>query len=325
MKNALYFDKLEDDRVKCRLCPRDCVLKTGQRGYCRGRKNEAGELVSTIYAQISSIAVDPIEKKPLYHFYPGTEILSVGTTGCNLGCRFCQNWHIAQEEAETRELSSEDLVRLALLHKSLGIAYTYSEPLIWYEYILDTAKLARKEGLKNVLVSNGLIHRAPLQELLQYIDAMNLDVKAFREEFYRDVCGGGFLATIKETAELAAEHCHLEITTLLIPGLNDDPGEIKELVTWVAGINEDIPLHFSRYFPQYKLDLPATSIETMERAERIAKEHLHYVYLGNVSSEDRHTYCHTCHYQVVKRDWRVKIDLQEGACPECGTLIPIVY
>jgi pyruvate formate lyase activating enzyme len=269
--------------------------------------------------------MDPIEKKPLYHFYPGTDILSVGTIGCNLGCKFCQNWHIAQKESPTEEVSSEQLIEVALRHHSIGIAYTYSEPLVWYEFILDTAKAAKKAGLHNVLVTNGLIHREPLEELLQYIDGMNLDVKAFRQDFYKEICGGGDLTIVQQTAEIAAKHCHLEVTTLLIPGLNDAPGEVKEMTEWLGHVSPDIPLHLSRYFPQYQLDLPPTPLESLEQAREIARQSLHYVYLGNVPDEDRSTYCHVCQHPVVKRTWQsVQVNLLDGACPECGTMIPIV-
>lgn len=325
MKKALYYAKMQEDYVNCVLCPRGCVLKPGQKGYCRGRVNREGELYSTIYAQVSSIALDPIEKKPLYHFYPGTEILSVGTLGCNLRCKFCQNWHIAQKESVTEEVDCEQLVQSALRHNAIGIAYTYSEPLIWFEYILDTAKAAREAGLHNVLVTNGFIHREPLEELLQYIDGINLDVKAFRQDFYRDVCGGGDLATVKQTAEVAAKHCHLEVTTLLIPGFNDQPSEVQELTEWLGSISPNIPLHLSRYFPQYQFDLPPTPIESLEQAKKIGMKSLHYVYLGNVPDEDRNTYCHVCHSLVVKRNGHsIQVAVRDGVCPECGTVIPIV-
>lgn len=321
MKEALYFENLQEDKIKCLLCPRECVVGLGQRGYCGVKENREGTLYTTTYAQVSSIALDPIEKKPLYHFYPGENILSVGTLGCNLSCKFCQNWHIAQKESPTREVSSEELVQLALKHDSIGIAFTYSEPLVWYEYILDTAQLAKEAGLKNVLVTNGMIHEVPLKELLQYIDAVNLDVKAFHQEFYQDICGGGDLETVKRTAEIAFESSLLEVTTLLISGLNDDPKEVRELVQWLAGISPEIPLHLSRYFPQFQLDLPPTSLESLVKAKEIAEEYLHYVYLGNVPTEDRHTYCYRCHYPVINRSWNVKVDMQEGLCPECGAVI----
>lgn len=180
MKTALYYAKMQEDCVTCILCPRECTLRPGEKGYCRGRENRKGELYSNIYGQISSIAIDPIEKKPLYHFHPGTEILSVGTIGCNLGCKFCQNWQIAHRESPTREVDPEELVQLALQYHLIGIAYTYSEPLIWYEFILDTAKAAHAAGLHNVLVTNGMIHREPLEELLPYIDGVNLDIWILR-------------------------------------------------------------------------------------------------------------------------------------------------
>lgn len=323
MNEAVYFEHLQNDRVKCLLCPRECIIGLRQRGYCRAKENRDGILYSTIYAQVSSLALDPIEKKPLYHFYPGAKILSVGTLGCNLSCQFCQNWHIAQKESATREVRSEELVRLALEQNSIGIAFTYSEPLVWYEYILDTAQLTNEVGLKNVLVTNGMIQEDPLRELLQYIDGINLDVKAFNQEFYHDICGGGDIETVKRTAEIAFENSLLEVTTLLIPGLNDDPKEIRELACWLSGISPEIPLHLSRYFPQFLLDLSPTPLESLLKAKKIAKEYLHYVYLGNVPFEDLNTYCHCCHYPVIKRSWNVKVDLLEGLCPECGSTINI--
>ncbi|AZR71937.1 AmmeMemoRadiSam system radical SAM enzyme [Anoxybacter fermentans] len=321
---ALYYEKLEDDCVKCQLCPRECILKPDQRGYCRARENRDGELYSTIYAQISAIALDPIEKKPLYHFYPGSEILSVGTVGCNLSCMFCQNWHIAHDKAPTRKVTGKELVELALRYNSIGIAYTYSEPLIWYEYILETSKLAREAGLKNVLVTNGFINEEPLKELLQYIDGINLDVKAFHRKFYKEICGGGDLEVIKKTAVLTVENCHLEVTTLLVPGLNDDPEEIEKLSKWLASLSPDIPFHLSRYFPQYKMDLPPTDVESMLEAKKVAEKYLNYVYLGNLTNADRNTYCYQCHYPVVKRSWQVDVDLKDGHCPRCGVNIPII-
>ncbi len=323
MIKALYYTKL-DNNAKCLLCPRECTISPEQRGYCGAKENRNGELYSTLYAKISAVAMDPIEKKPLYHFYPGSEILSIGTIGCNLRCEFCQNWHIAQSEQMTCRVTSQELVELILEHGGIGVAYTYSEPLIWYEYILDTARLVQKAGLKNVLVTNGLIHREPLKELLQYIDAINLDVKAFRQKFYKEVCGGEYLHVVKETAKLAAKMCHLEVTTLLIPGLNDDPEEIRELAEWLGNINPDIPLHFSRYFPQYKISIPPTSITQMYKAKEITSEYLNYIYLGNLVDEDRNTYCPQCHYPVVKRNSQVKVQLINGDCPKCGTKISVV-
>ncbi len=325
MYRALYFEKLEDNLVRCTLCPRECVIKPGNRGFCRAKENHAGELYSTIYAEVSSSAIDPIEKKPLYHFCPGSTILSIGTIGCNLRCKFCQNWHIAHIQAPTRRRSGRELVNEALHNDTIGIAYTYSEPLIWYEYILDTSKKVKEAGLKNVLVTNGLIHRKPLEELLSYIDGVNLDIKAFTEKFYDEVCGGkDYFNYVKETAKVVSKACHLEVTTLLIPGLNDDPDELQELAYWLAELNPDIPLHLNRYFPNYQMDLSPTTVESMLMAKEIAEEYLHYVYLGNVADADRTTYCSECHYPVVKRDWFVEVDLNGECCPECGTVISLI-
>ena len=319
-----HYQSLENDCVKCRICPRECTLDSGEKGFCRGRVNRQGELHATNYGEVSAIAVDPIEKKPLFHFYPGKDILSIGTTGCNLRCQFCQNWHIAQKEAETRQASPEQIVNLALKEDSLGLAYTYSEPLVWYEFILDTAREAKEAGLKNVLVTNGFINQEPLEELLQYIDGMNLDIKAFNQEFYQKICGGGDLEVVKDTARLASENCLLEVTTLIIPGLNDDPEEIDQLAKWLAQLDKNIPLHLSRYYPQYEMDIPATDIETMRRAKEIAEKHLNYVYLGNIAGADRNTYCHNCGNLIVERKWTVQVHLEAGKCPNCGVKIPII-
>ena len=282
MQEADYYTQ-EDGKIKCLLCPHYCKLSSGQTGLCQMRRAEDGKLWATSYAQVSAVALDPIEKKPLYEYHPHNQILSLGSIGCNLSCQFCQNYRIAQElDVPTKELSPQEAVELAQEKGSFGIAYTYSEPLIWYEYVRDTAKLAQQQGLKNVLVTNGTINPEPLKELLPYIDAVNLDIKAFTEDFYRDICGGDF-ATAKKSAEIInASDTHLEITTLIIPDLNDDPEEIKDLVDWIADLDPEIPLHLSRYFPHYKLDKPPTPKETLYQAQEIAQEKLANVYLGNV-------------------------------------------
>ncbi|MGM0502728.1 MAG: AmmeMemoRadiSam system radical SAM enzyme [Bacillota bacterium] len=282
MQEADFYEQYED-KVRCLLCPHYCELESGQTGLCQVRKAEDNKLWATSYAQVSSIAEDPIEKKPLYQFHPKSSILSLGSIGCNLSCQFCQNYQIAQElNVPTRELKPQEAIDLAKEKDSFGIAYTYSEPLVWYEYVLETAKLAQQEGLKNVLVTNGMINSAPLKELLPYIDAVNLDIKAFTTEFYEQICSGD-LETAKQSAELIYESgTHLELTTLIIPGLNDAPAEIKNLVDWIASLSSDIPLHLSRYFPRYKLDKPATPRETLEQTKDIAEEKLSNVYLGNI-------------------------------------------
>lgn len=286
MKEALYWKVINDNRVECNLCPHNCKIGEGQLGICRARKNVKGKLYSLNYGLVTSIALDPIEKKPLYHFYPGSYILSVGTFGCNLKCSFCQNWTIAHDDKTwTTEITSNKLVEKAVELKprgNIGIAYTYNEPTIWYEFVLETAKKAREVGLKNVLVTNGFITQKPLEEILPFIDAMNIDVKAFTNEFYNQICKGT-LDDVKRTVEISAKHCHIEVTTLIIPGLNDDLNEINELASWLAYINNEIPLHLSRYFPNYQMqDIPITPRETLEKAKQEALKHLKYVYLGNV-------------------------------------------
>lgn len=289
MKLALYYDKAENSQVHCYLCPHNCIIKPGNTGVCRARKNISGELYSLNYGKITSIALDPIEKKPLNNFHPGSMILSVGTFGCNLKCSFCQNWTIAHESfdgsSNIYDVEPCQLVEKALelvTSGNIGIAYTYNEPSIWYEFVYDTARLAREKGLVNVLVTNGFISREPLEELLPYIDAMNIDVKAFTASFYKDVCRAA-LDDVKRTVEISAGKCHVEVTNLIIPGLNDSMEEIEELAKWLASVSVEIPLHISRFFPRYKMtDVMPTPVETLIKAKEIAEGYLKYVYLGNV-------------------------------------------
>lgn len=320
MKEARYY-QTHQRGVVCGLCPKECVIGPDKTGFCRVRRNIGGKLYTENYGCCSGYALDPIEKKPLYHFYPGSKILSLGTWGCNLACQFCQNWEIAQEVPQTVSLLPEEAVRMAVsavVRGNIGIAYTYSEPSVWYEYILDTARLAQQQGLKNVLVTNGFINREPLTELLPFIDAMNIDVKAFTDNFYREVCGGR-LEHVKQTVETAVGRCHVEITTLVIPGMNDSEEEIKELAKWLAGLNPDIPLHLSRYFPKYKLAAPPTPVSTLTRACQIAGEYLRYVYVGNVGGDGVNTYCPQCGLLVIDRlHGRSKLANNDKQCPACG-------
>lgn len=287
VREAMFWHKKENGLVFCELCPKGCSIQEGHKGYCRVRENRGGVLYTLNYAQVSSYALDPMKKKPLYHFYPDTLILSLGTVGCNLRCGFCQNWQIAHGEPHTVELSPQQAVDLALEQKAkglpcTGIAYTYSEPFMWYEYVYDTARRAQQAGLKNVLVTNGYVREEPLKKILPYIDAMNIDVKGFTDTYYKDNCVG-HLAPVIKTVEIAHKACHVEITTLLVPGLNDSEEEIKELVDWLAGLDKDIPVHFSRYFPNFQFDLPPTPEATLQRAYQLAKKKLTYVHLGNLN------------------------------------------
>lgn len=272
--------------MKCPICPRGCEIEEGQRGFCLGRLNKGGKVVSENYGKLTSITLDPIEKKPFARFMPGSMILSVGSYGCNLRCPFCQNFTISTSKGhdiDTIETSPEELAKRALSMQNLGnigIAYTYNEPLISYEFVMDSAKIARKLNMKNVLVTNGYICERPLSQLLPYIDAMNIDLKGFTEEFYRKL--GGDLAAVKRTISIAARKCHVEVTCLVIPGENDSPIEIEKMSEWLAIVSSDIPLHISRFFPRYKYsNMKATPIETVYSLADAARRHLKFVYTGN--------------------------------------------
>ena len=330
MREALYWEKADEGRVRCRLCPHHCYLRPGQRGICRVRLNVDGSLYTLNYARVSSYGLDPTEKKPLYHFYPGSYLLSLGSVGCNLGCGFCQNWTISQGKADTGELPPARAVELAVAARQrdahvVGLAYTYNEPSIWYEYVLDTCRLARERDLANCLVTNGYIEEEPLRELLPLVQAMNVDVKAFRPDFYRRICKGR-LEPVLRTVELAyAAGCHVEVTNLLVPGHNDSEAEVEDLVRWLAGISPDIPLHFSRYFPNYRFRDPPTPVETLRRAYRLARTSLHYVYMGNVWGEGNDTFCPGCGYLVLRREGLelAGSSLHDHRCPQCGHEIAI--
>jgi pyruvate formate lyase activating enzyme len=271
--------------VTCEICPKSCKLSEGQTGLCRARSNHKGNIIADSYGRLTAIALDPIEKKPLRRFHPGSNILSVGSFGCNLRCSFCQNHHISMSDisAKTVFISPEELVRRAHTAEqdnNIGIAFTYNEPLINYEYVRDCAVMAREFGQKIVLVTNGYINEAPLKALLPYVDAMNIDLKAFSDPFYKRI--GGDLQTVLRSIELSAKSCHVEITTLIIPGENDDEEQMHDMARWLSKIDPLIPLHVARFFPQYKMTdrLPTDVKEIYELAD-IAREHLMHVYEGN--------------------------------------------
>jgi len=326
MKEALFYELIDKEKgiIKCLLCPKECSIKEEKVGFCGARKNIDEKLYSLNYAKISSSGFDPIEKKPLYHFLPGSSVFSLGTVGCNFACSFCQNWTISQsniEDVSTDNLSPEKVVHLTLQNDSPGIAYTYSEPLIWYEYVLDTAKLAKKSKIKNILVTNGFINHEPLIQLLPYVDAMNIDLKSFRDSFYQKYCKGS-LSPVLHTIELSKKYCHVEITNLIIPGLNDSDEEIKEMTDWISSLDQNTPLHFSRYFPCYKMNISATPLSTLYKARDIAQKKLKYVYIGNIWDEDANTtYCGECKEILIKRTGYKTIIFgldKEGKCKYCG-------
>ncbi len=323
MQPAKFFI-VEQSTVTCLLCPHHCVIPDGKTGACQVRLNCDGQLFTLNYAECTASALDPIEKKPLYHFYPGTNILSLGTWGCNFQCQFCQNWQISQQQPHTHRLAPSEAVKLAFSLRdqgNIGIAYTYSEPSIWYEYICDTAPLVSQAGMVNVMVTNGYINSQPLAELLPYIDAMNIDVKAFNDTFYRKVCHGS-LQTVIANVEQAAKACHVEITTLIIPGYNDSPEEIEQLTSWLGGVNTEIPIHFTRYYPSFKFRVEHTDVNILNRCAEIARRHLKYVYIGNVTGDTAKTYCPECGVVVLDRIYRHN-RLKDNCCPACQCEINI--
>jgi pyruvate formate lyase activating enzyme len=320
MQEAMFWEKLPDDKVQCRLCPHLCKIGPDKEGICRNKRNVGGTLYASHYGEITALSMDPVEKKPLYHFFPGEMILSVGTFGCNLRCSFCQNYHLWDGSASTEKAAPADIVAAARRQSSFGIAYTYNEPYMSFEWVLSTAKLAREAGIKNVMVTNGFYNPEPLTELLPFIDAMNIDLKSIREDYYKKLCKGK-VEPVKNSIARAARSCLVEVTTLLVTGENDTEDEIKELTDWVASVDVDMPLHFSAYHPMYKLDNPPTPIKTLLRAYEIARAKLHYVYLGNVMADvGSDSLCPRCGATLVKRrgySTTIK-ELKGGKCGKCG-------
>lgn len=323
MPNQTMFSRpLEDSSVQCLLCPHQCRVKPGKAGICRVRSNQAGSLVTSNYGQVASLALDPIEKKPLYHFYPGSMILSAGTYGCNLSCSFCQNYALAHQTPQTQYVPPETMVEIAERSResgSIGLAFTYNEPSVWYEYIWDCARLLKERGQKVVLVTNGYIEALPLEQLLPYIDALNIDVKAFQNDFYKKLCKGT-LEPVKKSVEMAARHCHVEITTLIIPEDNDQTEDIEALAGWLASIRPEIPLHLSRYHPAYYYDRPPTPESTLIAAQQAALRHLPFVYLGNIGGSND-TLCLNCHRPLIRRTYyrTERVHFNRGRCNSCGS------
>ena len=330
VKEALYYNKLKDKKVQCLLCPQNCIIGPGRTGLCKVRGNQDGKLIAENYGEISAIHLDPVEKKPLYHFFPGRNILSIGTVGCNMHCLFCQNSEISQVGVKnapglTQQVSAEKMVDKALKTPvNRGIAYTYNEPVIWFEYIMEVAKLAHEKGLKNVMVSNGYINELPLRDLIDRVDAFNIDLKGFTDEFY-ETQTFSTLDPVKETIrEISANGKHLEITNLIIPLLNDDPEVFEEMVQWLAReTGKNTVLHLSRYFPGYKKMLPPTPVNKLVEFFYTARKYLNHVYIGNVGDvkEGRDTYCPHCKSVVIRRrGYQTEIMnlTSEGDCTVCG-------
>ena len=288
MKECRYYQRLDDGTIECQLCPHHCHIANGKTGRCRSRRNHDGVLVSEVYAKPCSLAIDPVEKKPLYHFHPGTTCLSLACTGCNFRCMNCQNHEISQvspDEVDHYDLTPEQIVSLCQQHHCPGIAYTYTEPLTYLEYVLDTARLAHEKGLWNILVTAGYVCQEPLADLLPYLDAANIDLKSFSDDIYQHISGGHLQPVLDTILAMKKAGVWVEITNLVIPGINDDMAMIRQMCQWlVANDLADAPLHFSRFFPRYKMqDILPTPVETLKAAQQIALETgIQHVYLGNV-------------------------------------------
>lgn len=333
MKEAMFYKKLENDKVECQLCPHRCTVSEGKRGICGVRENQKGILNTLIYGLTTSITPDPIEKKPLYHFYPGTYALSFGTVGCNLKCQHCQNFSISQGKVDSlrlKKLRVDDVVNSAKRYKCQGIAWTYNEPTIWYEFTYDASKIAKKMGLYTCYVTNGFIESEPLRKISPYLDAMNIDVKSFSNDFYKKTCKAR-LDPVLETCKLAKDlDIFIELTYLIIPSQNDNEEEIDRFCTWIVdNLGEDTPVHFSRFHPDYKMmDTIATPMSTLGKAyETAQKAGIKYVYLGNIPHGDyENTYCPSCGELLIERiGFSTRKHLvTDGKCPKCGMNVKVV-
>lgn len=328
MKEALYYESLPGNAAGCLLCPRRCILKPGQTGFCLNRKNLEGRLYSLNYGKAAAVHMDPMEKKPLNHFYPGEKILSLGTFGCSFNCDFCQNAKIARssaDESEFEPLLPEKAVSLTLQSGTRMLAYTYNEPFVWFEQVLETAALAKEKGILNVLVSNGYFNPEPFQELAPFIDAVNFDLKG-DEKFYHQICKGELAPVLKSIESAFEKGIHIEISSLVVTGLNDHDGFFYRVIGEIAQISPAIPLHISRYFPCYRLNAPPTSLDTLRRFYDLASSKLDFVYAGNVSPDfgGQNTLCPDCKTPLIlRRGYETQIlpEFNRGLCNACGKRI----
>ncbi len=331
---AMFWEKLDEKKVKCVLCPRECEVADVERGYCGVRENQGGVYQTLVYGALCSANVDPIEKKPLFHYLPGTTAFSIATAGCNIECKFCQNWRISQfrpEQVESVLVEPDQLAAACKARRCPTIAYTYSEPVIFYEYMHDAAAAARERGIGSVMISNGYIQEKPLRQLCRHLTAVKVDFKAYSEKFYADACAGKLRPVLDALEVLKDIGIWLELVILIIPTLNDSPDEIKGMSDWVVKhLGPDVPMHFTRFHPTYRItNLPRTPISTLERCRRIAMDAgVHYVYAGNVPMHPgENTYCHGCQNELIRRvGFRVTSNkIKDGKCPKCDTKIPGVW
>jgi pyruvate formate lyase activating enzyme len=352
LPSKTLYKALPQNKVKCLACRNYCQINEGMTGICGVRQNCSGELKLLVYGKASAIAVDPIEKKPLYHFLPGSGIFSFGTIGCNFNCAFCQNWDLSQAGKNERRHALKAQIKPEELAKSImgygsdlkpkeiiayckknnigSIAYTYNEPSIFFEYSYDTAKLAKKQGIKNVYVTNGYLSREALKKIAPYLDAANIDLKSFNPQFYRDIVKANLAEVLESINAFYESGIHIELTTLLIPGKNDSPKELKQIAEFIAAISKEIPWHISRFTPQYKMqDIKSTSHEKLKQAYEIGKEAgLSFVYIGNINDPTlQSTYCPKCSEILIERDWGYVniLNLIKGKCGNCGFKIKGIW
>jgi len=331
---AMHYEHLDGLTIRCRLCPKECRVADQERGYCGARENHGGVYKSLVYGRPCSFGVDPIEKKPLFHYLPGSGAFSLATAGCNIECKFCQNWDISQfrpEQLRMFDCPPLTIAQLAIEKNCQTIAYTYSEPVIFYEYMFDCSAEGRKKGLGSVMISNGYIQEKPLRELLPKLTGVKIDFKAFTEKFYKETCNGELKPVLKTLEIIHEMGVWLELVVLIIPTLNDSDDENKGLVQWIAEhLGKDVPVHFTRFHPMYKIpNLPSTPIPTLERLHKIAKQAgLNYVYVGNVPGHTaENTYCPKCNNIVIRRlGYKIMLDgFEDGKCKKCKTPIPGVW
>ncbi len=331
MVEAEYFIRLENNVVQCVLCPRSCIIEDRKYGDCHARRNHEGTLISEVYGKIAARNIDPIEKKPLYHFYPGSEILSIGTSGCNFHCSFCQNFMMSQYDIrrhiEVEHFLPSDIAAQSIKSKNnIGVAFTYNEPTVNFEFMIKTAELVKDKGQKTVMITNGYINSDPLKRLIDKIDAFNIDLKGFSDAFYRKYSKGTLEHVLNTIKSVSKWNKHLEITNLVIPTINDDEDEFEEMCKWIVNeTGEDTVLHLSRYFPRYELNQYPTPAEVLFQLFDIAKAHLKYVYLGNIATEiHSNTICPHCGKKLIERTYYNIINKgtdDEGKCKGCGNLI----
>lgn len=331
---ARYYEKLPHRKIRCLLCPRECVIDDQERGYCGVRENRGGVYYTLVHSRPCTAHVDPIEKKPLFHFLPGTLAFSIATVGCNVECKFCQNWQISQvrpEQVDNLNMPPRRVADLARQNSCHSIAYTYTEPTIFTEYMYDCASAGGRQGVKSVMISNGYINRKPITDLCNVLDAVKIDLKAFTEKFYRDLVAGELKPVLDTLVTLKERGKWTEIVYLVIPTHNDDPNELKKMCKWIVNeLGPDTPIHFTRFYPQYRLkNLPPTPVSTLVKARDIAQQAgIHYCYVGNVPGhEGENTICPECGRTVIKRIGFtiLKNELKNGKCPECGHEIPGVW